>query len=155
MSLLDSPATRVVPLEEVPWGELWTGIEMKMLRIGAEDGVYSVLNRFAPGTVLPTHRHLGAVHAYTIRGSWCYREYDWIAQPGDFLHEPPDSVHTLTVPASNAEPTVVLFHIEKALIVLDDDGNELLTQDGVTIDAMYRHALEARGISYPEGLVLP
>lgn len=155
MSLLDATATRVVPPEEIPWGELWGGIEMKMLRIGARDGVYSLLNRFAPGTVLPPHRHIGSVHAYTIRGTWCYREYDWIAGPGDFIYEPAGSIHTLTVPASNTEPTEVIFHIEKALIVLDDEGNELLTQDGVTIDAMYRQALEARGIRYPEGLVLP
>jgi len=155
MSLLDDQVTRLVSMEEIPWGEIWTGIEMKMLRIGASDGVYTILNRFAPGTVLPAHRHIGAVHAYTLRGAWCYKEYDWVARAGDFIYEPPGSVHTLMVPASGSEPTEVIFHIEKALIVLDDEGNELLSQDGPTIEAMYRQALAARGIPYPEGAVLP
>ena len=155
MSRLDDRTTRLVAPEEIPWAELWTGIEMKMLRIGAADGIYTMVNRFAPGTVLPAHRHIGSVHAYTLRGAWRYKEYDWIARSGDFIYEPPGSVHTLMVSAANSEPTEVLFHIEKALIVLDDDGNELLSQDGATIDAMYRHALGARGIAYPEGAVLP
>jgi 2,4'-dihydroxyacetophenone dioxygenase len=155
MSLLDAEATQLVLPAEIPWGELWMGIEMKMLKIGASDGIYTLVNRFAPGTVLPTHRHVGSVHAYTIRGAWHYREYDWIARAGDFIYEPPGSVHTLMVPQDATEPTEVIFHIEKALIVLDDAGNEMLSQDGPTIDAMYRHALESRGIRYPEGLVLP
>jgi 2,4'-dihydroxyacetophenone dioxygenase len=155
MSLLDVETTQLVLPGEIPWGELWTGIEMKMLRIGGTDGTYTLVNRFAPGTVLPPHRHVGSVHAYTIRGAWCYREYDWVARAGDFIYEPPGSVHTLMVPPDGTEPTEVIFHIEKALIVLDDAGNDLLSQDGATIDAMYRHALESRGIRYPEGLVLP
>ncbi len=42
---------------------------------------------------------------------------------GSFLYEPAGSVHTLTVPADNTEPTDVFFAIWGANLNLDADGN--------------------------------
>src|SRR5215210_3040008 len=106
--------------EEMPWAELAPGIEAKLLRVSEQTGTYVLMNRFAPGTVLPTHRHMGTVHAFTIQGRWRYREYDWVATAGSFAFEPAGATHTLT--AEGEEDTVVLFVIEGGLIVFDDDG---------------------------------
>jgi 2,4'-dihydroxyacetophenone dioxygenase len=143
-----------VPAEDLSWALLWEGIEMKVLRRGDGTGVYTLLNRFAPGVELPKHRHVGAVHGYTIEGRWGYREYDWIACAGSYVFEPSGSTHTLYVPESADGPAVVVFVIEQALVLLDEHGNEFMTQDSATIDAMYRDCLAARGIEYPAG-VLP
>lgn len=150
----DSPLTTVADGDSIPWVELWDGIEMKMLRRGESTGVYTLMNRFAPGVEIPKHRHVGAVHGYTLQGRWGYREYDWIAQAGAYVFEPSGSVHTLYSPSDSNEPAVVLFVIEEALILLDDNDQEFMRQDSETIDQMYRDCLAARGIAYPEA-VLP
>ena len=84
MTLADettADATSLCHSEELPWAELAPGIEMKVLRIGAGGDRYTLMNRFAPGTVLPKHHHHGEVHAWTIAGEWGYQEYDWTAGP--------------------------------------------------------------------------
>ena len=153
-AVTDSPLTTVARGNSIPWVELWEGIEMKMLRRGESTGVYTLMNRFAPGVEIPKHRHVGAVHAYTLQGSWGYREYDWVAEPGAYVFEPSGSVHTLYCPTESVEPAVVVFVIEEALILLDENDNEFMRQDSKTIDDMYRACLAARGIDYPDE-VLP
>jgi quercetin dioxygenase-like cupin family protein len=146
--------TKVVGTEAIPWATFAPGIEVRMLRVGGESGTYTLMTRFGPGTVLPRHRHMGEVHAYTIQGRWYYREYDWVAEAGSYVYEPPNSVHTLTVPADNAGPTVVLFTIHSGLVLISDDGDLLTIEDAQSMSMLYRAALEAQGIPYPAG-VLP
>ena len=150
----DSPPTTIALTDSIPWVELYEGIEMKMLRRGEASGTYTLMNRFAPGIELPKHRHVGAVHGYTLAGEWGYREYDWLSPAGGYVFEPSGSIHTLYVPAAAVEQAVVLFVIEEALILMDENDEEFMRQDAETIDAMYRGCLEARGIEYPQG-VLP
>ena len=146
--------TSLVPHEHLPWAEIGPGVEMKMLRRGQADGVYTMLNRFEPGFVAPTHLHLGDVHAYTIQGRWHYREYDWVAAAGDYVFEPSGSVHTLIIPEDNTEPTIALFTIANGIEIYDDNGDILMTQDGPGMDAFYRVGLEGKGLAYPDA-VLP
>ena len=153
-AVTDSPITTIAFAESIPWVELSPGIEMKMLRRGEGSGVYTLMNRFAPGIDIPKHRHVGAVHAYTLQGRWGYREYDWVAEAGGYVFEPSGSIHTLYAPADATEPAIVVFVIQEALILLDENDQEFMRQDAETIDTMYRDCLAARGIDYPEG-VLP
>jgi quercetin dioxygenase-like cupin family protein len=149
----NSPPTTMALTGNIPWVELHEGIEMKMLRRGDGTGIYTVMNRFAPGIELPKHRHVGAVHGYTLQGRWGYREYDWLADAGGYVFEPSGSVHTLYVPEGAAEQAVVVFIIEEALILLDENDEEFMRQDAATIDEMYRGCLAARGIDYPEDVL--
>lgn len=141
--------TSVVPGADIPWVEIGAGVEMKLLRRGADDDVYTMLNRFAPGFEAPKHLHLGEVHGWTIQGRWHYHEYDWYACAGDYIYEPPNSVHTLHVPEDNSEPTVALFVIHQGMELYDADGNVFMTQDGAGMEAIYRAVLETKGIPYP------
>ena len=141
--------TQVVGTEGIPWALFAPGIEIRMLRVGGESGTYTLMTRFAPGTVLPRHRHMGEVHAYTIRGRWYYKEYNWIAETGSYVYEPPNSVHTLTVPPENPEPTVILFTIHAGLVLISDDGDLLTIEDAQSMNMLYRAALEAQGLPYP------
>lgn len=145
--------TRVVETRDIPFVEMSPGIELKMLRVGGESGVYTLMTRFAPGTVLPRHRHFGPVHAYTIEGRWYYKEYDWVAEAGSFIYEPANSVHTLAVPADNSGPTLVLFTIEAGMVLLGDNDELLLIEDAQSVNRYYAMALEMRGIPYPAGIL--
>ena len=40
-----------------------------------EGARFAVRIRFAPGILLPAHKHTGEVHAFTIAGEWSYLEH--------------------------------------------------------------------------------
>lgn len=153
MSVTDTPGTdadtSVCHTDELPWAELMPGIEMKVLRTGAGTDRYTLMNRFAPGIVLPRHYHHGEVHAWTIEGEWGYLEYDWTARTGDYLYEPAGSVHTLAVPESASGPVTIQFVIEKGLDFLDDEGNAFHVETAETITQLYVDTLAAAGIDRP------
>ncbi len=79
-----------LPLVALPQGELLTinaddiplvrdalgdGVHFRPLRLDLENGEWVVLATFAPGARIPLHYHTGAVDAWTISGSWHYKEY--------------------------------------------------------------------------------
>ena len=69
---------------------------------------------------------------------------------GSFLYEPAGSVHTLTVPADNTEPTEVFFAIWGANLNLDADGNvESIIDAGGILQAYYM-LCEAEGLPKPD-----
>ena len=151
-------ATRVVKHGDIPWvpmGTLDSGVEMKLLRVGKEDDVCTFMNRFQPGFQAPKHLHLGEVHAYTFEGCWHYLEYDWVSEAGDYVYEPPDTIHTLHVPEDNPGVTIALFTVAKGMDLYDDAGNVFMTQDNQGLEALYRLGLELKGgLSWPDA-VLP
>lgn len=145
---IDVP-TRLADDASIPWGEVGGGFALKLFRRGKDDGVYSMLNRFAPGFRAPRHRHLGEVHGYTLAGRWRYEEYDWVAGPGDYIYEPAGSIHTLVVPEDNPGPTVVFFTVAQGLELFDPEGHMFMVQDGAGMELLYRHALAQQGLEYP------
>ncbi len=150
----DPYATSVVKCDTLPWAELQPGFEIKLLRVGEGSGTYTVATRLAPGVYVPTHRHHGPVHAWTVSGRWRYREYDWVAQAGDYVFEPTNSTHTLEIPVDCGEPAVVVFVISGAQDYLDEAGNVLWTQDAEFVRALYENTLAAQGVPFPPD-VLP
>ncbi len=145
--------TNVAREAEIPWGELAEGIEVKLLRIAADGSSYTILSRFAPGMVLPRHRHFGPVHAYTLEGRWHYREYDWFAESGSFIYEPTGSTHTLEVPATEPGPAVVYFTVQAGMVLLDDDDQPWMWEDAESMQQHYANALAGRGIPYPAAVL--
>lgn len=141
--------TSVVPTDQVPWADFGEGIELKVLRVGGQSGLYTIVTRFAPGVQLPKHRHFGEVHAYTLEGRWRYLEYPWVAEAGAYVYEPPGSVHTLKVPDDNVGPTTVFFTIDKGMVFLGDNDEPVWIEDAVSLASHYANALAARGLEYP------
>ena len=131
------------------------GVEMKVLRVSDDFGTWVVMNRFQPGTVLPTHRHSGGVTAYTLSGRWGYREHDFIATAGSVVREPACSTHTLTVPADGDEPAVIFFVIEGSLTHIGDDGQIWGVSDAQTELARYREMVaEQQGTPLADDAIL-
>jgi quercetin dioxygenase-like cupin family protein len=128
------------------------GVEVRMLSTYDDQAGYAALFRFAPGARLPTHQHLGRVHAFTLSGRWRYLEHDWVATPGSYALEPSGSVHTLEVPADATEPAVVLFVSEGAMVLVAEDGAPQLIWDTRAMIEIYRSALAGRGVAAPEGI---
>lgn len=154
MAVVPTPdLTSLVDIESIPWADFGGGIELKLLRVGAADGVNTILIRFAPGVQLPTHKHFGPVQAYTLAGSWHYLEYPWVATAGSFVYEPVGTTHTLRVPDDNTEPTVIFFTIANGMVFLDDAGTPLFVQDGQSIAEAYCGWLDAHGVAWPEGIL--
>lgn len=136
--------------EDLPWVDIGEGSLMKVLHIDVEQGLWVVRNRFQPGYVVPTHKHTGAVYAFTQSGSWKYREYPEINTAGSYLFEPAGSTHTLTVPDTNTEETDVWFAVQGANLNLDADGNVESIYDAAFIRDMYYLLCEAEGHAKPD-----
>ena len=135
--------------EELPWVDAGGGIELKVMMVRTDEGLWIVRNRFAPGVVIQTHRHTGPVYAHTLSGAWKYAEYPEVNRAGSFLFEPAGSVHTLTTPADNTEPTDVWFQIHGVNLNLDADGNVESITDGPGVLAAYHALCEAQGLPRP------
>jgi hypothetical protein len=148
-----NPSVNHVGEDELPWADTGIGIELKVLRVSIETGIWVVRNRFQPGVRIPRHRHTGPVEGFTLTGRWHYLEYDFWSTPGSYIFEPASSVHTLDVPAGNTEPTDVLFVIEGVLLNLDDNDEIESVSDGPNTLAAYYALCEAQGIARPTGVL--
>lgn len=122
---------------DLPWVDQGFGIEMKVLRVCDATGSWVIMNRFPAGTQLPTHRHSGAVIAYTLQGQWGYLESDFTAVAGSVIFEPANTAHTLKVADDATELTIVFFTIEGSLTHFTDDGTIWGISDGHTQLADY------------------
>ena len=117
--------------DDLPWIDSGRGNEVKLLTAKISESLWIVRTRFQPGTAVQTHRHTGQVYAYTMSGSWHYKESEYVNRAGSFLYEPAGSVHTLLVPEDNTEVTDVWFQIYGANLNLDEEGNvESVTDAG-------------------------
>lgn len=79
------------------------------------------------GGQIGTHKHRGVVSAVTLEGSWAYREYDWVARPGDFVYELPGTAHTLHSDDPNGMKAT--FWINGAIEFFDENAQHEFTAD--------------------------
>ena len=150
MSLMDSIPTAIHRGEdELPFVDIGQGSTLQLLQVDIDQGLWVVRNRFAPGTTIDTHKHTGEVFAFTLSGSWKYREYPEVNTAGSYLYEPAGSIHTLTVPEENTETTDVFFAIYGANLNLDAEGSIISVYDAGFIRDAYFALCEAEGHPRP------
>ena len=157
MSLLDQviPSARHVGIDDVPFVDnTAVGARMRLLQVNSDDGLY-VLHGFMPaGMTVQTHRHQGAVLAFTLSGAWGYRENDFMNRGRSYLYEPPGSTHTLFVPEDNTEPTELVSAIYGDVEYLDPDGNvEYISNAQSNLEMYYRYC-EEQGVPRPDGILI-
>ena len=104
-------------------------------------GWISILKAEGKGTI-QRHRHAAAVTAWTMDGSWGYREHDWLAHAGSFVYEPAGHIHTLYIDPEVGHMTA-LFHVYGPVIHLDTEGN-ITSYDDVylRLDRYMKHCQE-------------
>jgi quercetin dioxygenase-like cupin family protein len=150
MTTFDIPRAIHRGQDELPFVDLGDGIELQVLHIDIEAGLWVIRNRFAPGSRVQRHKHTGEVFAFTLAGSWKYEEYPEVNTAGSYLYEPAGSIHSLVVPETNTEVTDVWFAITGANLNLDDAGNVELVIDAQLIRDTYVAMCEAAGHGVPD-----
>jgi hypothetical protein len=149
MTAIDIPMALHRGEGDLPFVDLGDGSDLQLLQCDVEAGLWVIRTRFQPGYEVPTHKHTGEVFAFTISGSWKYKEYPEVNTAGSYLYEPAGSVHTLTVPADQDGVTDVWFAIRGANLNLDDDGNVTMVIDAGVIRDFYVASCEAMGLPRP------
>jgi len=149
MTAIDIPMALHRSEDDLPFVDLGDGVELQVLQIDIEIGLWVIRNRFQPGAHVQTHKHTGQVFAFTQSGSWKYEEYPEVNTAGSYLFEPAGSIHTLTVPATNSEVTDVWFAIYGANLNLDASGNVEMVIDAGLIRDVYLGMCDAIGRPNP------
>jgi 2,4'-dihydroxyacetophenone dioxygenase len=148
----DTPISdALVSADSLPWVEQAPGVFFKPLRLSPKAGTWANLLHVEKAGQISRHRHLGAVQAWVLQGSWRYLEHDWVARPGDFVFEGAGDVHTLVVDPGTAMET--LFIIDAPYEYLDDAGNVIGLESAESKLSLYRqhcavHGLEIADIIY-------
>jgi quercetin dioxygenase-like cupin family protein len=150
MTILEVPKALHRGESELPFVDLGDGTELQLLQVDVEAGLWVIRSRFAPGTIVPTHKHTGEVFAFTLAGSWKYVEYPEVNVAGSYLYEPAGSIHTLMVPEENDVVTDVWFAIYGANLNLDADGNVEMVIDASLGRDTYFALCEANGHGRPD-----
>lgn len=157
MSAIESVPSAILRHDaDLPFVDIGDGSTLQLLQVDLASGMWVVRNRFAPGTTLPTHKHTGAVFAFTQTGRWHYLEYgDEVNVAGSYLYEPAGSVHTLHVPEDNDGLTDVWFTIHGANLNLGPDGSVDLVVDAHAILPFYREmCAQQHGVTDPPVVVI-
>ncbi len=149
MTAIDIPRALHRGESELPFVDLGDGSLLQLLQVDVEAGLWVIRTKFQPGYLVQTHKHTGEVFAFTLAGSWKYVEYPEVNTAGSYLYEPAGSVHTLTVPDTNAGLTDVFFAIYGANLNLEPDGSIGSIVDASTIQMAYFALCEAQGLDRP------
>ena len=89
MSMVEVPTAILRHAEDLPWVDLGDGSILQLLQVDIDQGLWVIRTKFKPGMTVQTHKHTGAVYAFTMSGSWKYLEYpDDVNLPGSYLFEP-------------------------------------------------------------------
>jgi len=149
-----APASLHIATDDIPFAEDFgaPGVKLALLHADVEAGTFAVRIRFAPGTLLPPHKHTGPVYAFTLSGEWSYLEYTDSPpnRAGSYLYEPPGATHTLKVADHNTEDTDVFFIIGGAMLILDDAGTVAAVLDAASHLQDWPPAIRAQGLAVPE-----
>ena len=111
-----------MPTDERLWVPQTDTVSFRPILFNPSNGYWINLLKVTRAGILNRHVHPAPVYGYVIKGSWRYIEHDWIAKEGSFVYEPPGEVHTLVVD-EDVEEMITLFHVNGALIYMDDDHN--------------------------------
>ena len=144
------PTVDLRNVADLPFVTFMEGLDIQVLQIDVEAGLWVVRARFAPGVTLQRHKHTGEVFAITFSGCWKYLEYPEVNVAGSYLFEPAGSIHTFHVPAANTETTEAWFAIRGANLNLNDKGDVESVWDAQFILDTYLTLCEQAGHPRPK-----
>jgi quercetin dioxygenase-like cupin family protein len=155
--MIDLPEAFHTASDDLPFADDWAdtpGLRLKLLMADIEGARFTVRIRFAPGILLPPHKHTGEVHAFTLAGEWAYLEHpnNPPSRAGSYLFEPPGSTHTLKVADHNTEETDVVFVVYGAMIHSGPQGEVLAVGDAESHLHDWPAAVRAQGKKLPDTL---
>ena len=88
---MTAPVSEYISVAGRAWDQRRPGVHWKVLREAGDRK--TVLVRYAPGAVIPRHRHLGDEQIFVIEGS--VSDDTGTCKAGDYARRPPGCVHTV------------------------------------------------------------
>lgn len=126
-------------LDDLPFVPMGEGLELQVLHVDLNTGLWINRTRMQPGTTVSTHFHAGMVLAVTLEGRWSYLESpEQVNSPGSYLFEPAGSVHTLQAAPDQEGPTIAWFAIWGPNINIDAAGQVVSVLDAHAVLTLYR-----------------
>jgi len=89
-----TPRSRIIPAADIAWQEFRPGITFKILWEDAATKRRAQMTRFAPGTKLPLHRHVGDELIFVIEGA--LTDEAGTVGAGNFVYRPNGCVHNVS-----------------------------------------------------------
>ena len=133
-----------------PWVPFGESAAIRHLAFDVRAGAVANILAVRGGGRIGTHRHRGAVSAITLEGRWGYYEYDWVAEPGSFVHERPGAAHTLY----SDQGMKAMFWIQGPLEFFNDAGQLTDTFDVFWFIEHYVNHCRSHGLSINRDLFL-
>lgn len=121
--MIDASAT--IHCEDVPWLPLAPKVGVRVLKLDAKEGSYTVMIRAEAGGVLPRHRHIGEAEIYMLEGSGAHPQTGAF-RPGDFITERAGAIHD---PLEFGENTLLLMVSRGPSAFLAPDGSDMVLMD--------------------------
>ena len=121
--------------DERMWVPYGAGAQIRPLMFDLANGDYVSVLRTNAGCGIGRHLHPTPVHGWTIQGCWRYLEYDFVLRSGDYIYEPPGSVHTYSC---EQDDTLAFFFQKGPVIYLDEDDQVTSVEDNRSMLAMCR-----------------
>lgn len=134
-----------VPEDERVWVPQAPNVWFRPLMLNTVAGQWCNLLRVRKAGVLSRHLHPAPVHGFVLKGSWYYREHDWVARAGDYVFEPPGETHTLVVP-DDVEEMITFFNISGCMYYVDEKGQHTGFEDVFAKIDMCRRHYDAVGL---------
>ncbi len=106
----DAPGSQIFSISEIPWSETRPGVQQKKIFEEAEPQRRVVLSRFAPGSQLPLHRHVGDELIYLIEGA--NADEAGVVATGNMNYRPNGCTHSVTTANGATVLAVVWGHTE-------------------------------------------
>jgi anti-sigma factor ChrR (cupin superfamily) len=91
---MTTPVSEYLDVAARSWQERRPGVHWKILH--EQGDARTVLVRYAPGAVVPRHRHVGDEQIFVIEGS--VTDDTGTCAAGDYARRPPGCVHTVRSP---------------------------------------------------------
>jgi quercetin dioxygenase-like cupin family protein len=102
---------------ELPYIEVGTGTEARILVARQEEGIFAIQFRAQPFVKSPLHRHDRPVLGYTLRGQWGHDE-QYLYRPGTMIYETPGVIHQFI---NGPEVTEAIFFGDPDLEFIDPE----------------------------------
>ena len=129
---MDQNSGATIHCENVPWLPLAPGIGIRLLRLDADSGAFTVMIRGEPGAVLPRHRHLELSEIYIIRGTGTHPQTGYF-QAGDYVCEQKGAIHDLL---PFGEETVLFMVNQGPSAFLNDDDSVAFIMDVAMLEQL-------------------
>jgi 2,4'-dihydroxyacetophenone dioxygenase len=140
--LLASPP---VDTAGIPWVPLGPGLSFKPVRFLWKLRGRIVLLRLEPGTLIPTHRHGGEVHAFNLSGQRKLLESGEVVGAGGYVYEPPGNVDSWM--AVGDGPLIVHLTAYGAVEYLGENGEVRQRETAATLLEAYHRHCDTQGLA--------